>query len=178
MDIGNKLKFLRISQNLTQEELANRSELTKGFISQVERNLTSPSVATLIDILEALGTSPNEFFSDMEEKIVFKEEDYFENENDELKYNLQWIVPNAQKNLIEPTLITIKPGGRSEEIPPFEGQVMGYVLRGNIELVFGENIQKLKSRETFYFTAKKNHYIKNTAKTDAKVIWIASPPNF
>ena len=38
MDIGNKLKLIRISQNLTQDELAKRSELTKGFISQVERN--------------------------------------------------------------------------------------------------------------------------------------------
>ena len=56
MDIGRKLKQLRIRNDLTLEELASRSELTKGFLSQVERNLTSPSVSTLEDILEALGT--------------------------------------------------------------------------------------------------------------------------
>ena len=56
MDIGAKIKLLRIKNQLTLEELANRSELTKGFLSQVERNLTSPSIATLEDILEALGT--------------------------------------------------------------------------------------------------------------------------
>ena len=53
MDIGAKIKLLRIKNQLTLEELANRSELTKGFLSQVERNLTSPSIATLEDILEA-----------------------------------------------------------------------------------------------------------------------------
>ena len=57
MDIGKNLKELRLSQDLTLEELASRSELTKGFLSQVERNLTSPSISTLEDILEALGTT-------------------------------------------------------------------------------------------------------------------------
>ena len=53
MDIGQKIRQLRTQNNLTLEELASRSELTKGFLSQVERNLTSPSVSTLEDILEA-----------------------------------------------------------------------------------------------------------------------------
>ena len=42
MDIGNKIKELRILYGLTQQELADRLELSKGFISQLERNLTSP----------------------------------------------------------------------------------------------------------------------------------------
>ena len=61
MEIGPKIKRLRIQLGLTQEELANRCELSKGFISQLERDLTSPSIATLIDILECLGTSPRAF---------------------------------------------------------------------------------------------------------------------
>lgn len=62
MDIGNRLKELRVLKGLTQEELADRSELSKGFISQLERNLTSPSIATLMDILQCLGTTIGEFF--------------------------------------------------------------------------------------------------------------------
>ena len=57
MQIGDKIKRMRIEKGLTQEELANRCELSKGFISQVENDLTSPSIATLIDILEILGTN-------------------------------------------------------------------------------------------------------------------------
>lgn len=61
MKIGKKIKHLRIKNGLTQEELADRSELSKGFISQLERDLTSPSIATLVDILECLGTNLKEF---------------------------------------------------------------------------------------------------------------------
>lgn len=64
MSIGGKLKELRILKGLTQEELADRAELSKGFISQVERDLTSPSIATLMDILQCLGTTIGEFFNE------------------------------------------------------------------------------------------------------------------
>ncbi|MBO5926504.1 MAG: helix-turn-helix transcriptional regulator, partial [Clostridia bacterium] len=79
MVLGDKIKELRLGCDLTQEELANRCELSKGYISQLENDLTSPSIATLIDILSALGTSLKEFFSEEEEKkIVFSENDFIE----------------------------------------------------------------------------------------------------
>ena len=64
MNIGSQIKALRVLNGLTQEDLADRAELSKGFISQVERNLTSPSIATLIDILQCLGTDLPEFFAE------------------------------------------------------------------------------------------------------------------
>ena len=64
MDIGKKLKELRLQNDLTLGDLASRSELTKGFLSQVERNLTTPSIATLQDILEALGRRNTDRISD------------------------------------------------------------------------------------------------------------------
>ena len=73
MSIGAKLKELRVCKGLTQEELADRAELSKGFISQLERDLTSPSIATLMDILQCLGTSIGEFFNEApEEQIVLE----------------------------------------------------------------------------------------------------------
>ena len=72
MEIGEKLRRLRKEKQLTQEELANRCELSKGFISQLERDLTSPSLDSLNDILESLGTNLAEFFSEKkEEKVLF-----------------------------------------------------------------------------------------------------------
>ena len=71
MDIGAKIKRIRLSNQLTLEELANRSELTKGFLSQLERDLTSPSVATLENILEALGTNLKDFFQKMKMNKLF-----------------------------------------------------------------------------------------------------------
>ncbi|WP_019138519.1 MULTISPECIES: helix-turn-helix domain-containing protein [Peptoniphilus] len=179
MDIGNKIKEMRIEKGLTQEELADRSELTKGFISQIERNLTSPSVDSLLDILEALGTNPSLFFKkDENEKITFKEEDFFESENDEMGYILDWVVPNAQKNEMEPMRIKIKAGGRSKDIQPYEGEEFGFVLRGSVNLIYGNEEYKVKKGESFYFKANRSHYLKNEGKCETEILWISSPPNF
>ena len=72
MEIGIKIKEMRLKNQLTQGELADRCELTKGYISQIENDLTSPSIATLKDILQALGSSLSDFFSEGEvEPVVF-----------------------------------------------------------------------------------------------------------
>jgi transcriptional regulator with XRE-family HTH domain len=70
MEIGVKIKRLRVLSQLTQEELADRCELTKGYISQLENDLTSPSISTLVDILAALGTDLKEFFNEEETTIL------------------------------------------------------------------------------------------------------------
>ena len=62
LQIGAKIKALRIKKGLTQEELGERTDLTKGFISQLERDLNSPSIETLFSMLEVLGTKPKDFF--------------------------------------------------------------------------------------------------------------------
>ena len=112
MDIGKKLRELRKQNDLTLEDLASRSELTKGFLSQVERNLTAPSIATLEDILEALGSNLSEFFHEEEEKqIVFGTDDFFVDEKED--YQVEWIIPNAQKNQMEPILMTLYPHKKS-----------------------------------------------------------------
>lgn len=179
MEIGKKIRRLRIQNSLTQEELAERCELTKGFISQVERDLTSPSIATLRDILEGLGTNLRDFFNEIEdEKVVFKEEDVFITENEDYKYTLKWIIPNAQKNAMEPILVELEPGGRTKETSPHEGEEFGYVLKGSIYVYLGKEKYKVKKGESFYFKANYNHYIANAGKSMAVVIWVSTPPSF
>lgn len=179
MDIGKKIKRLRKKNDLTQEELAGRCELTKGFISQLERNLTSPSIATLIDILDALGTNLNEFFSDEEdEQIVFTEQDYFELENEELNHVIKWVIPNAQKNSMEPIMVELDSYGKSKLDSPHEGEEFGYVVTGNIKLHLGKDSFKVRKGESFYYKSNENHYIENVGKTKARVIWISTPPSF
>jgi len=179
VDIGKKIRRLRIQNSLTQEELAERCELTKGFISQVERDLTSPSIATLRDILEGLGTNLRDFFNEIEdEKVVFTEEDVFITENEDYKYILKWIIPNAQKNIMEPILIELEPGGRTKEDSPHEGEEFGYVLKGSIYVYLGKEKYKVKKGESFYYKANFNHYIANAGKSKASVIWVSTPPSF
>lgn len=179
MKIGQKLKELRVMKNLTQEELADRAELSKGFISQLERDLTSPSIATLVDILQVLGTDLTEFFQDTtEEQIVFHDSDYFEKEDDELGNKIEWIIPNAQKNIMEPIRLTLQPGGSTYPDNPHEGEEFGYVLSGSITVHIGNKKYKAKKGESFYFTPGSTHYIKANEKTGATLIWVSSPPSF
>ena len=177
MDIGKRLRDIRIRNGLTQEELADRCELTKGFISQVERNQTSPSIATLMDLLQCLGVGVGEFFSDMEEaQVVFTAEDAFEKEDREAGSLIRWIVPNAQKNRMEPILLTLAPGGSSEPDEPHEGEEFGYVLSGAVTIINGSKTYRAKKGESFYFTPDSTHYL--TSKKGAQVLWISTPPSF
>jgi transcriptional regulator with XRE-family HTH domain len=179
MQIGEKIKRLRLNNALTQEELANRCELSKGFISQLERDMTSPSIASLVDILECLGTDLNEFFSDsIDEKIVFTKNDFFETEDKERNYLLSWIVPNAQKNMMEPILLDISPGGSFIEDTPHQGEEFGYVIQGSVTVVVGGQKYKAKKGETFYYKTKSDHTIQNPGKLPAKILMVATPPNF
>ena len=177
MDIGHKIKQLRIQNGLTLEELASRSELTKGFLSQLERNLTSPSISTLEDILEALGSSLSDFFKEeKDEKTVFQKKDFFVDERDECTIN--WIVPNTQKNDMEPILIEIPQGGKSFSVNPHGGEEFGYVVDGTATLVVGEKRYTVKKGETFYFAPNCEHSISAGKKTGAKFIWVSTPPSF
>ncbi len=177
MDIGSKLKSIRVLKGLTQEELADRAELSKGFISQVERNLTSPSIATLMDILQCLGTTTAEFFNETpEEQVIFGRDDYFEKYDAELKNEIQWIIPNAQKNVMEPILLKLEAGGSTYPDNPHEGEEFGYILQGAVSIHLGTKTYRAKKGESFYFTADRKHYL--SSKTGAALLWISSPPSF
>jgi len=177
LDIGKKLKELRLLNELTLDDLASRSEVTKGFLSQVERNLTTPSIATLEDILEALGSNLSEFFhEEQESQVVFSTQDFFVDEQED--YKIEWVIPNAQKNEMEPLLLTLKPKGKSHEMQSHQGEEFGYVLKGTVTLVCGNKKYKVKAQETFYLDGKKGHYLYNHGSSDAKVLWITTPPMF
>lgn len=177
MDIGSKIKKLRRQKGLTLEELASRSELTKGFLSQLENNITSPSIDSLDDILEALGSSLSEFFrEDKNDKIVFGKADFFVSEKDD--HTIHWIVPNTQKNQMEPILLELAPGGESFELAPHSGEEFGYVLEGSVVLVCDKVRHAVRRGETFYLTGRTFHRLVNEKKTTARVLWVSTPPLF
>lgn len=177
MEIGSKLKQMRLQCGLTQEELAGRCDLTKGYISQLENDLTSPSIATLIDLMVALGSDLKTFFADAkDEQIVFTATDYFVKDGDGQK--ITWLVPNSQKNEMEPILLEIAAKTSMQKDMPHEGEEFGYVLDGKIEIVVGDKRYKCAKGDSFYYVAEKVHYIENKTDRTAKIIWVSSPPTF
>jgi len=177
MEIGPKIRDLRQQKNLTQEELADRCELTKGYISQVENDLANPSIATLVDILNALGSNLSDFFrEEKEERIVYPQSEYVTKVTEGM--SLTWLLPIAQKAMLEPVLVELVAGARTDSDVPHEGEEFGYVLEGRIQIVKNGTKRTCKKGESFYYTADREHYIENVGKTTAKFLWISTPPNF
>lgn len=176
--IGAKVRDLRNQNGLTQEELADRTELTKGFISQLERGLTAPSVSTLLDIVECLGTNLSDFFHEEDAlQVVYRKEDYFEKE-DEGGNSIKWLIATAQSRSLEPILVRLQPGQSMPEDKPHEGEEFGYVLEGEISLHYGEEAYKVRKGDSFIFPADRKHKISSACKKVSSILWISTPPSF
>lgn len=168
-----------MANSFTQEELASRSDLSKGFISQIENDAASPSIATLEDILDVLGSSPNDFFSDIDiEKVVYPKEDRLLTPDSNKKVQIELLIPGSGNRKMDPVLVSIKPGEETFRDPSHEGEELGFLLQGNINLILDDKTFKVKEGDCFYFSADKKHSIINLGKETAKIMWVVTPPIF
>ncbi|UCG14923.1 MAG: helix-turn-helix transcriptional regulator [Deltaproteobacteria bacterium] len=179
MNIGEKLKRLRKASNLTQEELANRAYLTKGFISQLERDLTSPSIVTLKGILDVLGEELADFFRDVKhERVLFHRNARVLSSTSTETITVELLVPSAQSRLMDPVLVSLEPGTFSESHRGPEGEELGFLLQGKVTLWLDKVPYRMSKGDSFYFAADQEHRVQNSGKTPAKLLWIVSPPVF
>ena len=178
MKIGEQLKRLRMINSLTQEELASRADLTKGYISQLENDATSPSIATLKVILDVFGVSMQEFFSETIDEDVVYGRDARVKAADEEKIRVELLVPGAQNRDMDPVLVTLEPGGEMDEQPFHDGEEFGFVLNGKIQLRLDDRLHTVRKDECFYFSSDKRHSVKNIGRGQAKILWVVTPPTF
>ncbi|MBP2683599.1 MAG: double-stranded beta-helix domain-containing protein, partial [Deltaproteobacteria bacterium] len=121
---------LRQINGLAQADLAERAGLTKGAISQVERNLTSPSVANLFEILTALNETPSSFFADVdEEKVLFRKSDALPSEVTGYK-SFDTLLPKSRYRSIVAYRATIAPGKRGRASTSRESRSSRFRTRG------------------------------------------------
>jgi transcriptional regulator with XRE-family HTH domain len=179
LKIGEKIKRLRTANNLTQEELANRAYLTKGFISQLERDLTSPSIVTLKGILDVLGEELADFFRDIKhEKVLFDKKARVLSSTSTEHMKVELLVPSAQSRLMDPVLVSLEPGSSTEAHLGHEGEEFGFLLQGKVTLWVDKEVYTMRKGDCFYFSSDREHQLHNTGKSTAKILWIVSPPVF
>ncbi|NIQ38553.1 MAG: cupin domain-containing protein [Proteobacteria bacterium] len=179
MKIGARIRSLRQQSELTQEELAERAGLTKGFISQVERDLTSISLDSLVQILDAFGEKVSDFFEDIEkEKIVYGLRDRVDLQKRNGVKGFSLLVPGSTNRLMEPVILTLGPNECTETEEAHPGDELGYVLRGKVAVHLGKKAHRAREGTCFYFTADRDHFIRNMGPADAVVLWITTPPAF
>ncbi|MBW1974174.1 MAG: cupin domain-containing protein [Deltaproteobacteria bacterium] len=179
LKIGEKLRRLRMENGLTQEELANRAYLTKGFISQLERDLTSPSISTLKSILDVLGVNLADFFRDVQDTSVVRyEKQRVLSSASTQECQVYYLLPRATGRLMDPVLLRLSQGAKTPNEDSHAGEEFGFVLKGRIRLWLDNQSFRLKSGDCFYFKSSVRHRIENIGKSDAEVLWIASPTRF
>ena len=176
MQIGKKIKRLRLKKGLTQEELGERTDLSKGYISQLERDLTSPSIETLFSRLEVLGSAPKEFFDDSGDsrKVVFSKEEHTLNTDPDRGFTVRWLVSESNENLMEPVLLTFEAGGKFKEFEPSLSETFIYVLKGKIRIELGKDMFDAGEGDAVYYEASDVHRVFNAGDTEAECLLVAT----
>lgn len=172
IDIGARIRHLRQINGLAQADLAERAGLTKGAISQIERNLTSPSVANLLQILEALSETPSSFFADDdEEKVLFRKSDALPSEV--TGYQLfETLLPKSRYRSVTVYRAEIKPGKEALPEPAQEGENYVHVLGGRLGLRLGRAGFVARKGESLYFRAEQEFSFSNRGKTPVAFLWV------
>ena len=177
MNLGPRLRDLRRRQKMTLEKLAKRTGLTSSFLSQVERNITFPSVKSLREIASGLNTKVSRFFEEEEHRdFMFIKKDKRKNiVNDKLKSCYQVLASGLLDIRMEPSLLILKVGGETEKQPHSDdGEEFGFVLQGKVELLRGLEKFIMEKGDSIYFKGIKSHKIVNIGSSEAKLLWIVS----
>ena len=184
MDIGLRLREIRLANGLSQRELAARAGLTNGTISLIEKNKTSPSVASLKSLLDAIPMSIAEFFATIEDAEVPK---YCYGPAEFTEISPQ--VPGAGVSLrqlgdastrsLQVLDETYPPGADTgPELLSHVGEEAGIIVQGAIEITVGDQIKVLTVGEGYLFDSRLPHRFRNISDTACKIISACTPPSF
>jgi transcriptional regulator with XRE-family HTH domain len=180
-DFGATLRRLREARHLSLKEVAARSGLTQSFLSQVERNLTSPSVASLRRIAQALGIPLAALFQGPvlpQDRVVRRSE-----RRQFVHPKRQWrdylLTPNLTGKL-QVILSVIEPGGGSGEEPYAHDsdEECVVILQGRLEFWVGSEGYLLEEGDSIVFESRMPHRNRNPGPGQAEVLWITTPPSY
>lgn len=183
LDIGHKLKTIRKERGLSQRELAARAGLTNGTISLIEKNKTSPSVASLKSLLDAIPISMAEFFSTLEDqdapKVFYRAHDFIEvSPQGSGQVSLRQL-GNAEQHALQVLYETYPPGADTgPELLAHEGEEAGIVVKGSIEVTVDGNVALLLEGEGYLFDSRLPHRFRNPNESECIVVSACTPPTF
>jgi len=178
LDLGKRIRQLREERGLTLKGLSEKTGLSIGFLSQVERNITEPSIASLKKISNAFGVKIKEFFENIpEEKIVIKKDERSKLLIGGSKIVYELLAP-AMDRKMEPMLKLIEPNASSGQVDGHEGEEFAVILEGGLEVCIGDEIYVLEEGDSIYFDASQPHLYRNSGKEKCICIWVVTPPTF
>lgn len=179
IDLGTKIKNLRLGAGMTLDEVARKTHLSKGFLSQVENNKVSPHIDTLNRIANKLGVEIGYFFRDprADEQKVTRERDRKRFSARYSKIHCDLLSTAVAHRRMQPLLYTVPPGeSNADRIVYDGGEIFGYVLNGQVEITFGDETHILEAGDATHFDSSQPYGWKNTGDQEAVLLWITTPP--
>ncbi len=182
MDVGARLKTVRLLNNLSQRELAKRAGVTNSTISMIEKNSVSPSISSLKKVLNGIPISLVDFFAEVEESELSQQITYSPDElvnigTDDVQMHLVGkAFPNRQLTFLVETYPSEADTGT--EMLENDAEEGGYILEGKIELTVGNEVFVLSKGDSYYFDNNKQHRFRNPFKKVCKIISATTPANF
>jgi len=173
--IGSRIRAARQSQRLTIEHVADATGLTKGFLSRVERDLTSPSVASLVTLCQVLSISIGDLFAVPETHLTRQ------GEGPRISLGGDGIVERLLTARSERRLqilsATIAPFGRGEsELYAVDCDVdVLHIISGELTLVMTAESYDLKAGDTLSFSGREPHTWENRSATPVEALWVLVP---
>jgi transcriptional regulator with XRE-family HTH domain len=174
--VGARLRGLRRERGLTIEQVASATGLTKGFISQLERDTTTPSLSSLARICDALGVRMGDVFIEAAPDLVRL---IRKDERRAVEWNPNhFLLSPPQERRLQAIESHIPPGaGAGDEAYSFPGDVeFVYVMAGTLELRVGEETYRLEQGDVLTYPLREPHTWSNPSKDEpAVVLWVAVP---
>jgi len=174
--IGSKLRAARKAKGYTLDQLALASGLTKGFLSRIERDETSPSVASLITLCEVMSIEVGSLFTAPDVALVRRGEAPAINLGG-TGVTEQLMTPRGQAKL-QLVHSSIEPGGTGgKDLYTINCQVeVLYVLKGSVDLALSDGSQRLSAGDAMTFAGSEPHSWVNASQTrPAEVMWVLIP---
>jgi transcriptional regulator with XRE-family HTH domain len=167
-NIGARIKKLRINQKRTLQEIADISELSKSMISKIENDKTVPSVAALINIAKALGTSISSLLEgdgSLNSILTTRQTAVDNLISTDKGYSIYPYGSGFHEKKMQPFLFVAKKGEVVPHQLSHEGEEFIYIIRGEMKMQVGEIEYHLKEGDSLYFDALQKHGIMPVSET-------------
>ena len=186
IDVGTPLKHARLTRGVSLRHLADQVGCTEGFLSKVENNKARPSLTTLHRLVTALEINVASLFAEKGAPdgpvSVMRNGERLMIKTDALRrgpgVRLERLVSNSVSRLLQANIHHVAAKGSSDGLISHEGEEMGYVLEGAIELDVDGIKVALATGDTFFFNSSLPHGYRNPGTVEARVLWVNTPPSF